>query len=142
MKQIWKLSLLALVFLMTLSCTKEDVLLDEIEEKDQYASNPILGEWNLMHYSGGLMGQESYNKDDVTWTFNSNGTVDVLINTTLNNSMMPITTSQTANYVITGTKVEVLVNNFFPHDITYDNGKLILSNNPALDGPRIEFERD
>lgn len=132
MKQIWKLSLLGVLFLMALSCVKEE----------EASSNPIHGEWNLMHYSGGLMGQESYNKDDVTWTFNSNGTVDILINTTLNNSMMPITTSQTVNYALTGTKVEVLVNNFPPHDITYDNGKLILSNQPELDGTRIEFERD
>jgi hypothetical protein len=140
MKPAYKLVLLSLLFLSVFSsCVKEM----EPEERTLCATATCLaltGEWNLMQYSGGLMGFENYNKDDLTWTFNNNGMVDVLINTTLNNSMMPIQTTQTTTYVVNGTIVQLGTGQ--DYEIAFENGQLILSRNPELDGPRIAFERD
>lgn len=138
MKQTWKLGLLSLLFLIVFSsCTKET---QEVEEECTTSTcRAILGEWNIMRYSAGLAGMENYNQDDITWTFNSNGTVDVLINVTLSNSYMPIQTSQTVNYVINGT--EITVDNE-RYDFTVDGSKFTLSDRPELDGPIIFLERD
>ncbi|WP_052599892.1 hypothetical protein [Aureispira sp. CCB-QB1] len=133
-KGIWKLVLLSLLaVLMFSSCKKEEPI--------NSPSNRLHGEWNLMQYSAGLAGLENYNKDDVTWTFNSNGTVDVVINVALNNSHMPIQSNTTDTYIMNGTKVK-LASIDYDYDISFDNGKLILSNSPAVDGPSILFERD
>jgi hypothetical protein len=137
MKQTWKLGLLSLLFLIAFSsCTKET---QEEEECANSACRVLVGEWNLMSHSAGLAGSENYDKDDVTWTFNGDGTVDVLINVTLTNSYMPIKTSQTVNYVMNGT--EITVDNG-RYDFTVDGSKLTLSDHPELDGPVIFFERD
>ena len=127
MKQLLLLLMLVGIFN---SCTKDEVS----------TNAAIDGEWNLMIYSAGIGGYETYNKDDVTWTFNSNNTVDVLINITiLPNTYMPIQTSTTVAYAINGS--QVIVGNM-TYDFYYENGKLILSDHPELDGPLIEFERD
>lgn len=138
MKQILKLSLVSFLLLIVFSsCQKET----QEEQCVTSTCQALSGEWNLMQYSAGLGGLENYNKDDVTWTFNSNGTVDVLINTTLSNSNMPIQTNQTDTYVVTGTTVQLSTIDH-NYDITFDNGSLILSRDPQVDGPRITFERD
>jgi hypothetical protein len=140
MKQIGKIALFSLLFLIAFSsCTKE-VIIEEEDVCTTSVCRGLGGEWNLMQYSGGLAGLETYNKDEVTWTFNSNGTVDVLINITLGNSIMPIQTTQTNTYVVNGTIVQLGTGQ--EYDIAFDNGQLILSRNPELDGPRIAFERD
>lgn len=113
------------------SCEKEEV---------SATTSAINGEWNLTMYSAGLAGSEMYNKDDVTWTFKANNTVDVLVNIVLSpNTYMPIQSNTTVNYSINGTEVTV---NGEVYDFYYENSKLIISDKPELDGPRIQFERD
>lgn len=138
MKQLLKLGFVSFLLLIIFSsCQKET----QEEQCTTPTCRDLLGEWNLMKYSGGLAGFEDYNKDDVTWTFNSNGRVDILVNVTLTNSIMPIQTSQTDTYVVTGTKVKLTTIDY-DYDIAFENGQLILSDKPELDGPRIAFERD
>jgi len=122
-----KLFLLLLLTCLFHSCSKDEVS----------TSSAIHGEWNLTYYSAGLAGYENYNKEDVTWTFNSNNTVDVLINITLPpNTYIPIQTNSTVAYAINGS--QVIVGNM-TYDFYYENGKLILSDHPEVDGPKIEL---
>jgi hypothetical protein len=137
MKQLLKLGLVSFLLLTIFSSCKKET---QEEQCTTPTCRDLLGEWNLMKYSGGLAGFEDYNKDNVTWTFNSNGTVAILVNVTLTNSIMPIQTSQTETYVVTGTRLRVGLD--YDYDIAFENGQLILSNKPELDGPRIAFERD
>ncbi|CAA6819185.1 MAG: Unknown protein [uncultured Aureispira sp.] len=53
---------------------------------------------------------------------------------------MPIQTTQTTTYVVNGTIVQLGTGQ--DYEIAFENGQLILSRNPELDGPRIAFERD
>lgn len=140
MNQIYRVTLLSILFLITFSsCTKESP--EEMDNCTTSTCRALLGEWNLMNYSAGLAGAEGYNKDDVTWTFHSNGTVDILINVVLNNSNMPIQTSQTVNYVINGAETEIEVDNR-RYDLIINGAELTLSDHPEVDGPVIFLERD
>lgn len=138
MNQIYRVTLLSILFLIAFSsCTKENQ--EEMDNCTTSTCRALLGEWNLMNYSAGLAGAEGYNKDDVTWTFHSNGTVDILINVVLNNSNMPIQTNQTVNYVINGAEIEVDNRRY---DLIINGTELTLSDHPEVDGPVIFFERD
>lgn len=120
------------LMLLFASCTKD---------AEEVVVSPLDGEWNLTAYSAGLMGGESFAKDDITWTFNSNNnTVDVLINTTLSaNSYVSIKTTSTHSYSVNGSKITI---GTYEYDFYFQGRDLILSDHPELDGPMIKFERD
>jgi len=136
MKQTWKLALLSLLFLIAFSsCTKET---EEIEEECLTSTCMILGKWNQTS-DAGMMGIINYNVGDITWTFNQGGTVDIVTNVAWDGSPLLVPTSNTVNYTINGTQMEV-------GNATWGfsmNGRAFnLAGNLALDGPLLSFELD
>lgn len=132
MKKNISVSLVLLMLLLMGTACKKDA--------EQTINSGIYGEWNLTRHSAGLAGIESFAKDDITWTFNSNGTVDVLINTALGaNSYVPIKTSSSHTYLVNGTEITI---NGRTYDFYFEGRDLILSDHPEVDGTLTKFERD
>ncbi len=68
-----KISILCCVlFFLIISCQKDDENID-----------PIIGSWDLVRVSGGLMADQTYNAGDIVWTFSDD---DVSIEDNLTNS--------------------------------------------------------
>lgn len=136
MKQIGKLALLSLLFLIAFSsCTKET---EEIEEECLTSTCMIVGKWNQMGHAG-MMGATNYNVGDITWTFNQNGTVDIVSNVAWDGSPLLIPTNVTANYTINGNKMEVGNDSW---GFVMNGREFSLAGNLALDGPSLKFELD
>lgn len=139
MKQIGKLALLSLLFLIAFSsCTKEIEEIEVIEEECLTSACMIVGKWNQTSHAG-MMGIVNYNVGDITWTFNQNGTVDIITNVAWDGSPLPVPTSSTVNYMINGNKMEVGNESW---GFTMNGREFILSGNLALDGPQMGFELD
>jgi hypothetical protein len=66
----------------------------------------ILEKWNQTSHAR-IMGIVNYNVGDITWTFNSARTVDLLANVAWDGSPLLTPTIETANYTINGNKMEV-----------------------------------
>lgn len=132
MKKIEKLALLGLLFLFTFSsCTKE------VEEQCLTSSCMIVGTWNQMQ-SIGMMGTATYNRGDIVWTFNSNGTVAMVWNVDWNGDPLSPSTSEIENYTINGNEIEI---GGVMYDLSINNrGEFRLTGNLALDGSMRDFE--
>jgi hypothetical protein len=137
MKQIGKLALLSLLFLIAFSSCKKEVIIEE-EEECLTSACMILGKWSQTSHAG-MMGIVNYNVGDITWTFNSGGTVDIVTNVTWDGSPLLVPTSNTANYTINGNKMEV---GNATWGFSMNGREFILSGNLALDGPQLGFELD
>lgn len=100
----------------------------------------LTGVWSLKNYSPGFGPQETFNPNDIIWQFNSNNTVTVTINTTLqSNSGVPITTNSNVTYnLVNNTKVTIQT---IEYNVTIQNNKLILDTDASADGKRIEFDK-
>lgn len=129
--------LLILVTLLT-ACKKDTVTADE----------GYYGRWNVMLHSQGLIGVEQYDKGDVVWIFNKNNTVDIKINTTLKDSYMPFTSTQTVKYDVDEANSKITFKKVDNGSKTLDfllgpdEVELRVSNKPELDGPGTFLERD
>lgn len=136
MKQIGKLVLLSLLFLIVFSsCTKET---EKIEEECLTSACLIVGEWSQVS-SSGMMGFVNYDTGDITWTFNQNGTVDKVTNVAADGSLLATPIIETVNYTINGNEMEV-GNGTWGFSMT--RSEFSLAGNLALDGSVRNFERN
>jgi hypothetical protein len=56
---------LPVIFIVLMSCHKEN-------QMEIYEGYSLVGKWHLASYGGGIAGQfENYNKDIITWTFDT-----------------------------------------------------------------------
>jgi hypothetical protein len=100
----------------------------------------LTGVWCLKNYSPGFGPQEVFNPNDIIWQFNSNNTLTVTINATLqSNSGVPITSNSNVTYSLVNS-TSVTIQNVL-YNLSIQNNKLILDTNPSADGKRIEFDK-
>jgi hypothetical protein len=108
-------------------------------DSDDSQSNDLSGSWNLMSFQCCLFEPESFNQGDIIWSFNSNNTLDVTINTELiENSQLPIQENSSVSYSLTSNTVTL---ESIEYDYFFEDGLLYLTDDPEVDGPIIIFER-
>ena len=107
---------------------------------EQTQNDILTGVWSLKNYSPGFGPLETFNPNDIIWQFNTNNSVTVSINTTLqSNSGVPITTNSNVSYSLVNNNNLIIQGQVYK--ITIQNNKLILDTNPSADGKRIEFDK-
>ena len=86
-----------------------------------------------------LFESEVFDPGDIIWTFNSDNTLDVSINTTLiENSQLPIQESTSVPYSTTS---DTVLLESIEYDYFFEEGQLYLTDDPEVDGPIIIFNK-
>ena len=108
-------------------------------ESDDAQSNDLAGSWNLMSFQCCLFESEVFDQGDIIWTFNTDNTLDVIVNITLiENSQVPIQENSTVSYSLTSNTVLL---QSVEYDYFFEEGQLYLTDDPEVDGSIIIFER-
>ena len=111
-------------------------LANACKKKDTAELKPYLGAWSLVHFSKDL-DIETYQNNQIIWTFNKYDEVMVNINTTLSpTSQLPIQKSGTYDYVGAPTVVSI---KGMQYAVEIKNDSLFLSHNSTTGGTLIKF---
>ena len=103
-------------------------------------TNVLTGNWTLRKCSPGFAPQETFNQNDIIWQFYQNNTVAVTINIALPiTSGVPIKTNTMVFYNLVNNETVTIEN--VVYNISFQYNKLILDNNSASDGTRLEFDK-
>ena len=109
-------------------------------DNKEIATPLLTGKWHLIYAQYGLAGYENFSRGDISWTFQSNNSVDVSINISLSTQTnLPVEQNGTFN---TSSNDSLITINNNVYDYYYDNNNLILSDKPELEGPLFRFEMD
>ena len=109
-------------------------------DKTEENTASLSGKWNLVYAQYGIAGYDNFAKNDIVWTFQNMNTVDVSINITLDaHAHLPIEQNGIFNTPSTDNKITLEGREY---DYYFEDNKLIISNNPQVDGPLYRFERD
>lgn len=120
--------LLTVLLFTAVACTKEN---------NEPAENELQGEWYLVDISC-FCEPIDLEKGESIWEFDiENSEVHIDKNTNKEGPYL----FNTGSYPITVTDSTVSLSNR-TYDYYFENSKLYLSDNPAVDGPLLEFERD
>ncbi|MFZ6050669.1 hypothetical protein [Halocola ammonii] len=137
MKTIKLLSLL-LVFFILASCSKDE----EVNncENPPNSENSIQGYWSQTMMANGLAGYQEFEPGEIIWTFSSNNQVTLEFNIPDSEveQNLPLEPG-THTYTIEDGQVKFADQTSW-YDYYFENGQLIIENDPEADGPRMEFE--
>jgi hypothetical protein len=134
-----KLFTLALMILAFASCSKD-------EESDNSTNpsptqNSIENEWSMVFISNGLAGYQEFDAGEVLWTFDEDNqvTLEYIIPQTEVNQFPPMKPG-TYTYTVEDDRIKLTKSTEVWHDFYFENGGLIIENDPEADGIRMEFE--
>lgn len=128
-----KTIILILSVFLVISCNNDDSSPTE--------SHEILGNWYLIKYEPGFSPIDNY-IDEIQWTFNSDNTVDVVIeNGTNPNSSLPLNTN--GNYTYSIDNETLILNNNDDYNYEIIDNELFLTKfiGVEADGPRITLKK-
>ncbi len=111
------------------------LLIFSCDEKDEKSDPAYYGQWSLIQFSK-QNHTETYIQGEIIWEFNKYNELIVTVNTDLNNSELPVTTSGTYDYVGASDVVSIQ-NTQYAAEVQQDT--LTLSRNAAAGGPVIKF---
>lgn len=134
-----KLLSIAFMVLTFVSCSKDEEANSSGNPTDSESS--IQGTWSQTVMINGMAGYQEFEPDEIVWTFSSNNQVTLEYN-------IPITEVEqstpiepgTHTYTIEDDQVKFADQNSW-YDFYFENGDLIIEDDPELDGPRMEFEK-
>lgn len=116
-----------------ISCTRAS---EEIKAPEP---DLLTGVYSLREFSPGFGPIESYNPNDVIWTFTMEKSLKVQINNAVpTNSQMPYTANTTATYDLSGNTVKIKE---VVYEIKKDGLKITLDAGLVSDGKRIIFDK-
>jgi hypothetical protein len=122
------------VFLVT-SCSNND------EKSTEQDNHKIVSTWNLVRFEqfGPIY---NYPNEEIQWTFNSDGTLNVEIveGTEISNNL-PLNSSGTYSYSIENNGI-FLDAVLYPFEIQNNELIIIVSGTPSIDGKQITFIKD
>ena len=112
------------------------------DEETKQQENSIYGQWSLIKYEPGFSPTENFNNDEISWTFNSDDSINVaIVNGTQVSDGIPLNTNGNYLYSINNNELVLNNNESFKYEIIHN--KLILSTfiGVGSDGIRITFSR-
>lgn len=108
------------------------------EDNDNLSYNELDGEWNLITASCGFCEPLNLNVDDYVWTFDTSKET-LLVENKISVQHQSLLEPGNYNLKVTDTTVTVLS---VEYDYYFNEGKLILSDHPEVDGTVLEFVRE
>jgi len=126
------ITVLTLIITILLSCTKNNVNEEEI-------NNPFLGEWNLNSVTGGFAMPEMYGNGEITFNFKEDNNVEIKYNISIPaSSRLPFTNDTLVIYKYDSETIEI---GNFEYYYIIEGDKLSLDDDIASDGALIEFNK-
>lgn len=109
------------------------------DKKDDFPTNPFIGIWELKSIVGGFSPTESFQKNEILWTFNTDESLEIKINKKLSNvSKLPIKVDTILSYSYDTINISIGTIEF----VYKLEGKLLkLDDNLASDGIMLELEK-
>ena len=134
-----KLFSIILVFLTLSSCSKDDEASNSGNSSN--SQNSIFNQWSMTFISNGLAGYQEFNPGEVLWTFDEDNqvTLEYTIPITDVNQFPPMKPG-TYTFTIKDDRIKLTQSTEVWHDFYFENGNLIIEDDPEADGPRMEFE--
>jgi hypothetical protein len=97
---------------------------------------PIAGKWSSIKYETGYSPIENFDIGKIIWEFKKTGTLNVIIDESI--SSTPVLPTGKYKYFMNENELKITIDNT-EYDYEIDNTKLIIHDDPASDGFRIEF---
>lgn len=133
-----KLLSFAFIVLTLASCSKDEEVNNS--ENPSNSQNSIQGSWSQTMMVNGLAGYQEFELGEIIWTFSSNNQVTLEFNIPDSEveQSLPLEPG-THTYTIEDGQVKFEDHTSW-YDFYFENGNLIIENDPEVDGPRMEFE--
>ncbi len=97
---------------------------------------PIIGKWSLLIYEPGYSPTENFNTGEIIWEFKETGILNVIISESISSS--PVLPNGKYKYSINENELKITIDNT-EYDYEINNTKLLIDDDLASDGFRIEF---
>jgi hypothetical protein len=108
------------------------------DKKDEFTTNPFVGEWKLKSLMGGFSPIESFQENEILWTFNADS-LEILIKKEIPpTSRLPIKTDTILSYSYDTFKISIGTIEF---DYKLEGKILKLGHKVASDGIMLELEK-
>jgi hypothetical protein len=130
-----RFSVIVLLLTILVACSRDQNL-----ERENItlgtSTNLTIGRWSLNNFQPGLAQPQTYELGDIVWDFTPENKLNVKISVALTESNVPLVDE--GQYSIQRTDSTVTLNGI-EYDYRIAEGILLLSNNPELDGPGLQF---
>ncbi len=97
---------------------------------------PIIGKWSLIKYKPGYSPTENFNTGEIIWEFKKIEILNVIIDESISSS--PVLPNGKHKYSLNVNELKITIDNT-EYDYEINNTKLLIDNDLASDGFRIEF---
>jgi hypothetical protein len=132
MKKLLYLSILCIGIVFT-SCDVDE----NIETEDS-----IIGSWSMTEASLGLAGYQTFEVNQIVWTFNNDNQMYVYLQDSLIiNPNIPYSTVDGAGYDFTSDSSTIIINDV-GYNLAVNETELIIGGNVAADGTQLTFIRN
>jgi len=132
MKKLLYLSILCIGIAFT-SCDVDE----NIETEDS-----IIGSWSMTEASLGWAGYQTFEENQIVWTFNNDNQMFVYLQDSLIiNPNIPYSSVDGAGYDFTSDSTAIIINDV-GYDLAVNETELIIGGNVASDGTQLTFIRN